>query len=168
MAVKKTTSGVKSKAVRSNLEGREVGFGSLLIAFLIGLAVIPAYYLLQYNISTSPNGQIVMIPRVSRSEKDLTVTALNPSVLPSVSDEPANSSIQQKVADDCARNRWLIREATQRYILDQGQKVELPTIFDLIGQKYLKELPNCPTGGNYELTKSKDTIVRCSQHGISR
>jgi hypothetical protein len=149
----------------------------LLIVFMIGLSVVPAYYILQYDIRSSADGVIVMRPKntdvAGKYEKDnrapvQSVSELN-SVVINNSVDSAGTEAVRTLSEDCARNRWLIREAARNYFKKYGSSVPAPTIFDLIGQKFLKELPNCPSGGSYDLSKANDgdITVRCSLHGFS-
>lgn len=188
MAARKSTSSEKSPrptSRNSTATGRAdqdegtgfSGFLMFLIVFLVGVAVVPAYYNLQYDIRTSADGIIVMRPKntgdkgMAETEKRVPAESSNGSSSMMVSNSADNAGTEsvRSLSADCARNRWLIREATRNYFKKYGSSVPAPTIFDLIGQKFLKELPNCPSGGSYDLSKDNngDITVRCSLHGSS-
>lgn len=188
MPAKKSTLSEKSprKTSRNSTAGGAInqregvggsGFFMLLIVFMIGLSVMPAYYILQYDVRTSADGVIVMRPKntdgsgMVKAENQVPAKSSggSSSVMVSNSVDNGGTGAVRSLSSDCARNRWLIREAAQNYFKKYGSSAPAPTIFDLIGQKFLKELPNCPSGGSYDLSKADngDITVRCSLHGFS-
>lgn len=94
------------------------------------------------------------IKLIPRSVKNLTSNLF-------LSESKNNSATSEAAEKICARNRWVIKKA-----LRDSQDKSL-NLFSLISKGLLKEMPNCPDGGNYELEKSEETRIRCSRHGIT-
>ncbi len=65
----------------------------------------------------------------------------------------------------CRANRRILSAATEMYELDAGKTSEKLDIDTLVGQKYIKTMPNCPDGGTYSLTRDKNGFsINCSHH----
>ncbi|MCO4783692.1 MAG: hypothetical protein KC646_15300 [Candidatus Cloacimonetes bacterium] len=66
---------------------------------------------------------------------------------------------------ECSRLRWLIKSAVLKHNKKSGQMKELK-VFELMGESYLKEMPNCPNNGKYQLKYAdKAPEISCSYHG---
>lgn len=120
-----------------------------LALFLIGLLILPSLILFRYDIQWESDSSIKLTPKpssiLSRSHGD-------------------SSFFGTLMADDvtqkaCARNRWIIKKALR----ESGDKVL--NFFALISRGFLKEIPNCPQGGTYELDQSDSETVICTIHG---
>jgi hypothetical protein len=140
---------------------RGFGFLSLCIAFLIGLISIPVYYYMSYDIVTKQDHSIVLTPKRTLPVK----TGADTENISATKTAEAPRSHEET----CARNRWIIKKAMldyqKKYPVKNGK---LPTIFDLLGKKYLKEFPNCPDGGAYTIKMSNEQPeVECSKHGMT-
>ena len=119
--------------------------------FLLGLILVPGIIAFRYSITLGPDASITLVPKAGKSLIGSLITT-EPSL------GLAKDGSSQKI---CARNRWIIKKA----INESGEKSL--NLFGLISRGLLKEMPNCPDGGSYQLQDSKKIVVECSSHGSS-
>ena len=120
-----------------------------LAIFLVGLLILPSLVLFRYEIQWEPDSSIRLTPKPSSS---LSRSHENPGFFETLMAD----DVTQKT---CARNRWIIKKALR----ESGDKVL--NFFALISRGFLKEIPNCPQGGTYELSQSDSDTVICTIHG---
>ena len=120
-----------------------------LVLFLIGLLIVPFLIIFQYDIYWESDSSIRLTPKPSRTLSKMYEDSDFFGVL-------NNDDINKKA---CARNRWVIKKALR----ESGDKSL--NFFSLISRGFLKEIPNCPQGGTYELGESSLESVICSIHG---
>lgn len=120
--------------------------------FLLGLILVPSLIMVRYSITFEPDSSIRLRPKAGKG-------LLGNLTVSDASLESSKVSTAKKI---CARNRWIIKKA----VSTSGEKSL--NLFGLISRGLLKEMPNCPDGGGYNLQDSKDIVVECSSHGFSK
>ena len=120
-----------------------------LAIFLIGLLIVPSLIIFRYNIHWESDSSIRLTPKPGRTFGNIEGDAGFFGT--SIADE-----VSQKA---CARNRWIIKKA----FLESGDK--FLNFFALISRGFLKEIPNCPDGGTYQLDQSNSEAIICTIHG---
>ena len=120
-----------------------------LILFFAGLMLVPCLIIFRYTIHWEADSSIRLIPKPNQM---LAVLSDDSSLFGA----SASNEISKKA---CARNRWVIKKALQ----ESGD--EVLNFFSLISRGFLKEIPNCPQGGTYQLTDPKSRNIICNFHG---
>ncbi len=79
--------------------------------------------------------------------------------------EEAPISLSESM-ERCRRNRRLLEEAVSRYdLLHPEAPMKKLDIFRLIEEGLVKEIPTCPSGGDYSLRRRAGEVrVECSVH----
>ena len=120
-----------------------------LALFVLGLLILPSLIIFRYDIHWEADSSIRLTPKPSRF---LSKVHEDSGILGSILTDDAT----QKA---CARNRWIIKKALRQ----SGD--ESLNFFALISRGFLKEIPNCPQGGTYELDQSTTDSIKCTIHG---
>ena len=119
------------------------------ILFFLGLMLIPCLIMFRYTIHWEADSSVRLTPKPNQM---LTMLSEDSGFFgASVSDDVAKKA--------CARNRWIIKKA-----LRESGDTSL-NFFSLISRGFLKEIPNCPQGGTYELSDPESSSITCSLHG---
>lgn len=131
----------------------------LFLGAIIGVFSLLTMLLIRYQlVELSPNKIVLELRNQSRfvfEEVDQ-----NPVVV----DIPKTTFKEPKV-QECSRLRWLIKSAVLNHNKTNGSMKELK-VFELMGKSYLKEMPNCPNNGKYQLKyNEKSPEISCSYHG---
>ncbi len=70
----------------------------------------------------------------------------------------------------CISNMQQLRGAGESWKILQTDPSKVPALTDLCGPedgKYMKSIPECPAGGEYQIKNAESTIdVTCSVHGL--
>ena len=120
--------------------------------FLLGLILVPSLITIRYSITFEADSSIRLRPKAGKGLLGNFI----------ISDASLGTSKVTTAQEICARNRWIIKKAVSA----SGEKSL--NLFGLISRGLLKEMPNCPDGGSYNLKDSKDIVVECGSHGFSK
>lgn len=125
------------------------------IVFLVGFFIVPGYCFIQYTVKEVDGEGLLLLKKTS------TASPFLQSEKRAVGKSSAESS-------SCARNRWLIKTAVMEHNR-RSKKMTGLNLFELIREKRLKEMPNCPGNGIYSVSSYSMSrpIISCSIHGIT-
>ncbi|MCJ8345842.1 hypothetical protein MJH12_09900 [bacterium] len=134
----------------------------LILGFILGIFSLLGVLLIRYQLTEANANRIVFDLRnqstfVFVEQDDQPITIKSPV-----------RAFQDPKIKECSRLRWLIKSAVIKYN-KRYKKMEELKVFSLMGKSYLKEMPNCPNNGKYQLAyKTKTIEVSCSHHGLSK
>ncbi|PCJ16954.1 MAG: hypothetical protein COB02_14910 [Candidatus Cloacimonadota bacterium] len=155
---KKTEKAPLAKANNSS----PIHWKEILIGFILGAFTLIALILIRYQLTQISFEKIVLQVRNQSS-----FVFENKDKQPVIVNTPIKNLGDPKVKE-CSRLRWLIKSSVVSYNKKYKTMKQLK-VFELMGKSYLKEMPNCPNNGKYQLVyKQKEVEISCSHHGITK
>lgn len=159
---KKVAAKTKSKQNSFNFSVQNhsaIHWREIFIGAFFGILSFLAVLLIRYQLVELGENKIVLELR-NQSKFVFEEVEQNPVVV----DRPKTVYKDPKI-QECSRLRWLIKSAVIRHNKKHKTMKELK-VFELMGESYLKEMPNCPNNGKYQL-KYQDKLpeISCSYHG---